>query len=334
MEQRAFGRLGTVSVLTLGGGGIGQVWGATTREEAAATVRAAIDGGIRLLDLAPSYGDGEAERVVGEALGGRLPDGVRVTTKCLLGAPPAAEVYADLHASLTASLERMRLPRVDLFVLHGQIVPDGWTPPPAPADTNTTTPASDARRAGTPRSLFVETVRPAFERLRDEGLIGDWAITGIGVPSAVIETAEDTPSPAAVQCIANLLDSPGGLARYEEPPRPREVIAAAVRGGAGVMGIRAVQAGALTDGLDRDLPAGHPERRDFERAAPFRAIARELGESAAGLAHRYALSIEGVSTVVLGVKNRVELTDCLEAEARGALEPELVARIDAAVGRA
>jgi hypothetical protein len=34
--------------------------------------------------------------------------------------------------------------------------------------------------------------------------------------------------------------------RYDEPPRPREIIAAAHRRGIGVMGIRAVQAGALT----------------------------------------------------------------------------------------
>jgi hypothetical protein len=45
------------------------------------------------------------------------------------------------------------------------------------------------------------------------------------------------------------------------------------------------------------------------------------------LAHRYALDIEGVDTVVLGVKNRVELAQCVEAEALG-LMPELRARID------
>ena len=41
MEQRPFGPLGEISALTLGGGGIGQVWGPTTREEATATVRVA-----------------------------------------------------------------------------------------------------------------------------------------------------------------------------------------------------------------------------------------------------------------------------------------------------
>jgi aryl-alcohol dehydrogenase-like predicted oxidoreductase len=89
------------------------------------------------------------------------------------------------------------------------------------------------------------------------------------------------------------------------------------------MGIRAVQAGALTDGIDRDLPESHPTRADFDRAAPVRDLARELGESTAALAHRYALSMPGVDTVVLGVKNRAELRDCLAAEARGPLSPDV-----------
>jgi len=72
---------------------------------------------------------------------------------------------------------------------------------------------------------------------------------------------------------------------------------------------------------------------DYQRSAPFRALAKAIGESAASLAHRYALSMEGVSTVVLGVKNRTELRECIAAEARGLLDPDLVARIDAAVGR-
>ena len=46
------------------------------------------------------------------------------------------------------------------------------------------------------------------------------------------------------------------------------------------------------------------------------------------LAHRYALDIKGVDTVVLGVKNRAELAQCLEAEALGSLPTELRARID------
>ena len=85
MQKRAFGRLGEISALTFGGGGIGQVWGPTTRQEAVATVREAAAGGMTFFDVAPSYGNGEAELVVGEAFGGRLPEGVRVSTERLSG---------------------------------------------------------------------------------------------------------------------------------------------------------------------------------------------------------------------------------------------------------
>jgi aryl-alcohol dehydrogenase-like predicted oxidoreductase len=118
------------------------------------------------------------------------------------------------------------------------------------------------------------------------------------------------------------------MRNYAEPARPRQLIAAAGAAGVGVMGIRAVQAGALSSAIDRDLPADHAEVRDFGRAAPWRSLCRELGEDPAVLAHRYALSLEGVGTVVLGVKNRQELAECLAAEAAGPLEPDLMARID------
>ena len=70
MKQHSFGPLAPVSTLTLGGGGLGMLWGATTTEECVATVHDAVAAGITLLDLAPRYGDGKAELVVGE--GARL----------------------------------------------------------------------------------------------------------------------------------------------------------------------------------------------------------------------------------------------------------------------
>jgi aryl-alcohol dehydrogenase-like predicted oxidoreductase len=67
MRQRPFGRFGTVSALSMGGGGIGQVWGATTRDEAVAIVRDAVAASISFIDVAPSYGKGEAEDVIDTA---------------------------------------------------------------------------------------------------------------------------------------------------------------------------------------------------------------------------------------------------------------------------
>src|SRR5262245_25938040 len=323
MKVQPFGILPPVSMLTLGGGGLGMVWGPTTFDECVATVHAAVAAGINLLDLAPRYGDGKAEEVVGAAFGGRLPDGVRITSKCNLGNPPARDIEGILRRSIEGSLQRLRLTRLDLYFLHSNVVPDeaslsGW---------------GEAAARMTPYALFVDHVHPAFEALVAEGLIGAWGLTGIGHPDTIIRLLGEPLKPAAVQCIANLLDSPGGLKFFDGPAKPRAIMAAAHANGVGVMGIRAVQAGALTAAIDRPLSADHPEMRDYARAAPFRAICAELGENPAVVAHRYALALD-IDTLVLGVKNRKELAECVAAAEAGPLKPDLVARIDAAVRNA
>jgi aryl-alcohol dehydrogenase-like predicted oxidoreductase len=320
MQQHHFGRMPPVSALTLGGGGLGMVWGETTFEECILTVHAAVEAGITLFDLAPRYGDGKAEEVVGAAFAGRLPAGVRVTSKCNLGNAAPAEIEAILRRSIEGSLKRLRLSRLDVFFLHSNVVPDAAHLGGRP----------DAAARMTPYAIFVEHVRPVFERLVGEGVIGAWGLTGIGHPDTIIRLIGETPAPAAVQCIANLLDSPGGLKFFDGPAKPRAVMAAARANGVGVMGIRAVQAGALTAALDRPLPADHPEMRDFARAVGFRRLAAELGENPAVLAHRYALSLD-IDTLVLGVKNRRELAECVAAAEAGPLSPELIARIDRSV---
>lgn len=323
MKQHPFGRLWPVSTLTLGGGGLGMLWGATTFEECVVTVHDAVKAGITLLDLAPRYGDGKAEQVVGEAFGGKLPAGLRVTSKCNLGNLAPDQVEGTLRQSIDASLKRLRLPRLDLFFLHSNIVPD---------EAFIARASAGAADRMTPYATFVDRVRPAFERFVGEGLIGAWGITGIGQPDTLIKVLGEQPAPAAVQCIANLLDSPGGLKFFDGPAKPRAVIAAARAAGVGIMGIRAVQAGALTDAIDRELPADHAEVRDYARAAPFRAICAEIAANPAVVAHRYALALD-IDTLVLGVKNRRELADCVAAAEAGPLPADLVARIDQAVVR-
>src|SRR5260370_6972510 len=133
MQQHSFGRLPPVSALALGGGGLGMVWGETTFEECVATVHAAVASGITLFDLAPRYGDGKAEEVVGAAFAGQLPPGVRVTSKCNLGNAPPAEIEKLLRQSIEGSLTRLRLSRLDLFFLHSNASAHAAHLPPPPA---------------------------------------------------------------------------------------------------------------------------------------------------------------------------------------------------------
>jgi aryl-alcohol dehydrogenase-like predicted oxidoreductase len=173
------------------------LWGPTTFDECVATVHDAVAAGINLLDLAPRYGDGKAEEVVGDAFGGRLPEGVRITSKCNLGEPPAHEIEGILRHSIETSLKRLRLSRLDLLFLHSNVVPDA---------------AHMARRPGaaarmTLYSTFIEYVRPIFEKLIDEGVIGAWGLTGIGYPDTIIKLLGESPTPAAVRCSASQICS-------------------------------------------------------------------------------------------------------------------------------
>lgn len=317
MRTATLGPIGEVSRLALGGGGIGQIWGENTKDEALATLKAAIDGGITLLDAAPMYRNCEA--FIGEVFGGKLPGGVKVTTKCQLGNPPPSGAGWELAESLRRSLETMRLPRVDVFFLHSNLHGEGFHYA-----------HGDLRRDefSTSLALYADVVVEAMEALKARGLIGAWGITGIGVPTTVLSAIAHDPAPDCVQAIANLMDSPGALRRYDEPARPREIAAAARARGAGVMGIRAVQAGALTAAIDRELSPNYPDRKDYDRAEGFRALCAQWGEDPAYVAHRYALSMPNIDTVVLGVKNRAELRMCLDAESAGPLEPAQMAAID------
>jgi len=317
MRKTTLGPFDDVSRLTLGGGGLGQGWGASSEEEAVATVHDAVAAGISLIDTAPMYGSCEA--VIAAAFEGVVPAGTRITTKCQLGEPRVGTVATKLEASLDASLTAMRLDAVDVYFLHSNICED---------DTVYAHRNDQRASFATPWSQYVDEVVPAFEDLKRRGRIGAWGITGIGLPRTILKALEHDVKPSVVQAISNLLDSPGGIRRFSEAPRPRAIIAAAKANDVGVMGIRAVQGGALTAKFDRAVKASHPDAVDYERAAPFRALCAELGVDPALLAHRYALDIEGVDTVVLGVKNRSELAQCVEAEALGNLPPDLRARID------
>jgi aryl-alcohol dehydrogenase-like predicted oxidoreductase len=320
MEQRQLGKLWPVSALALGGGGLAQIWGETDRAEAIATAREAVDLGITLLDMAPSYGKGEAEIVIGEAFGGKIPDDVRITTKSNVGDLGTKDMLEKIEKSITRSLKTMKREQADIFFCHSQIIPDDYEMKIG----------SELQHLWcTSWSRYLDAFIPAVTKLKKKGLIADWGLTGTGLPSTIMQALRLEERPGAIQVITNLMDSPGGIRRYEEPPEPRNIIRTALNNNVGVVGIRAVQAGALTAKMDRLLEAGDPDMKDYIRAKPWRDLCKELGENPATLAHRYALAMDGVSTVVLGVKNRSELKDVVAAQAHGPLDPEIIKKIDA-----
>jgi aryl-alcohol dehydrogenase-like predicted oxidoreductase len=73
MQQRQLGRTGPqVSCLGLGCMGMSDFYGRADEKESVATLQAALDAGITLLDIGDFYGMGDNEMLIARAIEGRL----------------------------------------------------------------------------------------------------------------------------------------------------------------------------------------------------------------------------------------------------------------------
>jgi len=107
-----------------------------------AALRLGIDLGMTLIDTAEMYGEGDAEKVVADAIDGQR-DRVFVVTKVY----PHNASRTKLPKACERSLKRLRIEVIDLYLLH-------W-------------------RSNTPLAETVET----FERLRSTGKIRRWGVS-------------------------------------------------------------------------------------------------------------------------------------------------------------
>ena len=115
---------------------------ARRRAEELEALKYGLDLGYTMIDTAEMYGDGEAEEIVGDALAGRTAKPY-VVSKVY----PHNATRSGTIAACERSLKRLRLPRIDLYLLH-------W-------------------RGG----ARIEETFEAFHRLRDAGKIADFGVS-------------------------------------------------------------------------------------------------------------------------------------------------------------
>ncbi|MHB1295401.1 MAG: aldo/keto reductase [Anaerolineae bacterium] len=138
-----------VSVIALGCWALGgdAVWGPQDERESIATIHAALDLGVNLLDTAEIYGDGASETVVGKALLGRR-DRVVLATKVRQDHAAPDQVLRACEGSL----RRLQTDHIDLYQLH-------WPSREAP---------------------LAETVR-ALQKLQEQGKVRAIGVCNFGV---------------------------------------------------------------------------------------------------------------------------------------------------------
>jgi aryl-alcohol dehydrogenase-like predicted oxidoreductase len=106
-----------------GGGGWKGGWGFQDDRDSLATIDRALELGINMIDVAPYYGLGHAEEIVGRALRGRRDQAI-IATKCgLVWDPGSTEIREHLKADsifreVEASLRRLQMETIDLYQVH------------------------------------------------------------------------------------------------------------------------------------------------------------------------------------------------------------------------
>ena len=130
MIRRALGRSGLrVSALGLGCMGMSDFYGPADETESIATIQAALDAGVTLLDTGDYYGMGHNELLIREALRGRAREQAVVSVKFgLMRAPDGSIVGNDLRPPavknfLSYTLRRLGTDYVDVY-RPGRVFPD------------------------------------------------------------------------------------------------------------------------------------------------------------------------------------------------------------------
>jgi aryl-alcohol dehydrogenase-like predicted oxidoreductase len=110
----------------------GWMWGGTDDAESVASIRAAIEHGVNLIDTAPVYGFGHSEEVVGRAVAeGKLRHKVVIATKTGLDWRDG-KVFRNASRSrimqeIDESLRRLRTDHIDIYQVH-------WPDPVVPIE--------------------------------------------------------------------------------------------------------------------------------------------------------------------------------------------------------
>ncbi len=122
MKTRTLGPL-TVSALGLGCMGMSEFYGQPDDAESIATIQAALDAGVTLLDTADMYGPFTNERLVGRAIAGRREEVVLATKFGNQRREDGSWVRVNgspqyVREACDASLQRLGVETIDLYYQH------------------------------------------------------------------------------------------------------------------------------------------------------------------------------------------------------------------------
>jgi len=298
MEQRKLGSTGPiVSALGLGCMGMSDFYGPADRSESIATIHAALDAGITLLDTGDFYGMGHNEMLIREALAGRSRDNLQISVKFGGLRDPAAGFGgmdcrpAAVKNFLAYSLQRLGVDAIDIYR-------------PARLDPN----------------VPIEDTVGAIAEMVKAGHVKHIGLSEVG--SDTIRRAH------AVHPIADLQIEYSLIARGIED----DILATCRELGIGVTAYGVLSRGLISGHWSKDRSGAQDFRTISPRfqganldanlalVEPLRAIAADLGVSVAQVAIAWVAAQGNDIVPLVGARRRDRLTEAL-----GALDVKLTA---------
>lgn len=276
VKRRVLGKTKeSVSVVTYGGGGL--------RPENANMLKVAFDHGITSIDVAWSYGGGKAQLGVGEFFKTfKERDKIFLSTKASGYRPPRGSkktILADFEAKVKSSLDAMGTDYVDLLMYpHG---------------------------ATRPEDLRNEDMKDALLALKKKGMIKHIGTSSHANYAKLTEVAADDGFYEAFLVVLNICTQNVGEAGALQPGRggrtrsledTRAALQKAKKKGLGILAMKVANPGFLGPRTDELLD---------KWTAPAAARSRHQK------LYAYALGLDEVATVVVGIRNATHLKEAV-----------------------
>jgi aryl-alcohol dehydrogenase-like predicted oxidoreductase len=287
------------------------VWGPTTEEESVRAIHRTLELGVNFFAVAPSYGSGKAEEVLGRALHGRQ-DPTVVATKVRLAAEEMHDVTGTVRTSVEASLRRLRRETVDVLHVHNRFTP---------------------RRGDLPHSLSAEDVLgPVLEAYQQMQHAGKTRWIGVSAMEPDVPTLRRIMASGhfdTVLAYYNLLNwtaqepAPPGVSLWDNG----QTIPLAKSLGMGVIGIRSHAAGALSQHVDRPVPPGTLLAQDVASAHTLRFLLEGPICTLSQAAMVFCLMNRDIDTTVPGVKNVAEMEEIVGCIDLPPIPPQHLTRV-------
>jgi aryl-alcohol dehydrogenase-like predicted oxidoreductase len=280
----------------------------TPAAESERIVRRAFERGVRVFDTANAYNDGEAERILGRALGAdraRAVVATKVGFRRVDGRPEGLSPEA-MDRALAGSLERLATPWVDLYYLH---VPDHRVP--------------------------IERTVAGMKALVDSGRVRSWGVSNYAawqiLEMRTIASAVGLAPPAASQVIYNVLHRQLDIEYFAFTRRhPVHTTIFNPLAGGMLAGTQRFDEGPAKGSRFDDnafYQRRYWNRVMFERVDQLRAVAESEGMTPVQLAYAWVAARPEVDSILVGPASVEQLDAAFDAVAR-VLSKEAMVRID------